>query len=360
MYRTRSLLRQMLILSETNVRKALQMKDCLQANRHALISVAQGTSIIPTRLGIPFGDNDNENATTASAQDWTLFKPAATTQHPLLMGCKIISIRSQNPAANLPLVPASIFHMDAATGIVTAVLEGTFLTAARTAAGSALATAVAMHGRTLQHLVVFGAGLQAELHIQAIATALPQTSLPKVTIVNRTIERAELLQEKLQSQKEFSSIVNDVDIVRLDDTRSVSQALSTATCVVTATNTTTPLFDGTLLPAGCHINGIGSYTPEMAEVSAETVNRCRVWIDTREAMQVGDLLHLSSHHPVELLGDIMMLNDPSIALQRNANTDELDCTFYKAVGTAIQDIVTANVVVEQARASGIGVEVDMS
>jgi ornithine cyclodeaminase/alanine dehydrogenase-like protein (mu-crystallin family) len=363
-----TLVQKMLILSESNVRQALQMKDCLAASRQALISIANGTCVVPRRLGIPF--HNSEQPPNILAQDWTLFKPAATTDtNPVLMGCKIVSIRSQNPSRPhnkppLPLVPASIVNVDATTGVVNAVLAGTYLTAARTAAGSALATLLCWRGRgrkQLLHLVVFGAGLQAELHVKAIVAAF-QTSLPLVTIVNRTLERAEALKELLlQARSEDNdglALVDHVHTVQLDDSLGVALALQTASCVVTATNTTVPLFDGALLPSGCHINGIGSYTADMQEISARTVDRCRVWIDTPEAREVGDLKHLSIHHPVQLLGDLLLTPDVDKSVDTLGGV--LDCTFYKAVGTAIQDVMTADVVVKRARELGIGVEIDMS
>jgi ornithine cyclodeaminase/alanine dehydrogenase-like protein (mu-crystallin family) len=46
-----------------------------------------------------------------------------------------VSVRSQNPSFGLPLVPASILHVDAMTGIVDAIIAGTYATACRTAAG---------------------------------------------------------------------------------------------------------------------------------------------------------------------------------------------------------------------------------
>ena len=119
------------------------------------------------------------------------------------------------------------------------------------------------------------------------------------------------------------------------------------------------LFNGSILPPGCHINGIGSYTPEMQEISPEAVNRSRILIDTPEAKTVGDLKHLADRadHPISILGDV--LGDPA-TWKKQGSGGAQDCTFYKGVGTAIQDVMTADLVVKRARELGIGVEVDMS
>jgi len=361
----RTLINSMLLLSEKDVRKCLNMKDCLEVNRQALVSLATGQARVPTRIGLEFNSLDStaDGGDGKGATDWTLFKPAAFDEpsagpdgQPVtkLMGMKLASIRAQNPAAGLPTVPASILSLNPETGLVDAVVAATYLTGARTAAGSALATALVRPD--CQHLVVFGAGLQAELHIHAISTAIGRP-IPVTTIINRTAARAEQLRDKLP--KEWTSQVNIV-VSNPDDPLPVVEALSTASVVVTATNAATPIFAGSVvLPPGCHINGIGSYTPDMQEVPARAVDRCRVLIDTQEAREVGDLKNLAHQHPVSLLGTA--LQDPDHWLQHyREGMSMLDCSFYKAVGTAIQDVFTADMVVKRARELGIGTEVDMT
>ena len=70
-------------------------------------------------------------------------------------------------------------------------------------------------------------------------------------------------------------------------------------------------------------------------------------------MSVGELKHLLAKNPATLLGNIL-LDESSMP---SPTSDRVDCTFYKSVGTAIQDVVT---LVQQAREMGIGTEVDMT
>jgi ornithine cyclodeaminase len=184
-----------------------------------------------------------------------------------------------------------------------------------------------------------------------------QTSIPKITIINRSEKRANELAERLPGEW-----TRDTNVVLLNDSFHVADALSSADCIVTSTNSATPIFDGTtLLKPGCHINGIGSYTPEMQEVAARTVDRCRIFMDTPEAKSVGDLRHLNDNHPIYLLGELLL--DPSMKeswKDEDTPSPMIDCTFYKSVGTCIQDVMTASLVVQRARELGIGTEVDMS
>lgn len=347
----------MLVLGEQDVRRALSLQECLDVNRKALISLAEKSGVVPSRLGLPYpknpnmGDSKNDNSSSEDAEDWTLIKPAAyyspNGKTDIAMGMKVVSVRANNPSQGLPLVPATIFLLDAATGIVEATISGTYLTVVRTSAGPALA--LQTFQPQAQHLVVFGAGAQAECHIELMELALKR-KIPKISIINRSTKRAETLKTKLLSDRDTS-----VEVILLSDKEKVKAALTTADCVATTTNTITPLWeDGSILKKGCLITGIGSYTPKMQEVPESAVNLSHVIIDTPEAINVGDLKHLEGFesHPITLAGHAFA--DPSSV---GKTTDYI---FYKAVGTAIQDIFTARNVAERAKALGIGQEVDMS
>lgn len=333
----------MLLLNEKDVRQCLSMKDCVEVNRRALGAIRPGGEAkVPTRLGLPY------YSTSDAPQDWTFFKPAAHYgADQIQMGIKIVSVRADNPSRGLPLVPATVLVLDSVSGQVQAVLSGTYLTGARTAAGSAVATDLVASDKTMRHLVVFGAGLQAECHIDAIRCVQPTIS--RVTIVNRSRERAERLVQHLPH-----GIM--AEVVLLDEKEAIRLALSDADVVVTCTNSATPLFDGSWLRPGCHVNGVGSYTSEMQEVNKATVNRCRVLVDTPESLNVGDLKDMSrDDHPWKLLGQVM--EDPSWLTCENGGST--DCSFFKSTGTAIQDVMTAKLVVDKAKALGLGSEFDM-
>jgi ornithine cyclodeaminase len=352
---TLSKLSKMFLLGEKDVQKALSLQDCLDVNRKALQAIINKTAFVPSRLGLPYPSNPNiatESTSTAAAEDWTLIKPAAYYgAEGVAMGLKVVGVRANNPSKGLPLVPATILLLDAATGIVQATLGGTYVSVARTSAGPGLA--VQAFKPDVEHLVVFGAGAQAECHIEIMEVAI-QRQIQKITIINRSKERAESLKEKLFEDGQRKS---SVEVVLLSDAEGVAAALAEADVISTTTNTTDPLWkDKIELKKGCLITGIGSYTPKMKEVPEYVVNRSHVVIDTPETMSVGDLKHLgdygSSAHPITLAGDA--LTDPGKIVQST------DYIFYKAVGTAIQDVLTAQIVVERARDLGLGQEVDMS
>lgn len=386
--------RSMYILSERDVRQALDPQQCLDVTRMALISLVDQTGMVPSRLALPYPHNPLKGtnaptettaaASAVAAEDWTLIKPAAyygsssddDNTDDITMGIKVVSIRADNPTQGLPLVPATILLLDAASGLVNAVLAGTYITAMRTSAGPALA--VQAFQPKVQHLVIFGAGAQAECHIRLMELAIQQ-QIPRITIVNRTVTRAEQLKETILEQRSHQVDTHPcqtactIDTVELRDKQSLAEAMSTADVIAATTNTTNPLWDdddNIQLKKGCLITGIGSYTPQMQEIPPSVVNRSVVIIDTPEALQVGDLKHLGVstgsvdeklsdlHKPVLMAGEALRKSPACIVeLQGEENKDFI---FYKAVGTAIQDVLQAEAVVTKAKEMGLGQNVDMT
>jgi ornithine cyclodeaminase len=174
--------------------------------------------------------------------------------------------------------------------------------------------------------------------------------IPKITIINRSVERAQGLKEKLDRG-------DSIKVVALSDSAAIASALQEADVVAATTNTTTPLWNEKVqLKEGCLVTGIGSYTPGMQEIPEYVVNDSHIVIDTPEAMSVGDLQHLGSYestkHPVTRAGDAFE-NSKGIG----SSTKYI---FYKAVGTAIQDVMIAEAVIKSAKEKGIGQEYDMS
>ena len=252
----------MLILSEADVKQCFPVHAAIECNRKALSSLRRngdGGAMVPTRIGLPYNPGD---ASSSPSTDWSLFKPAAyyplgggdDDEDGIIMGMKVVSVRANNPSKGKPTVPATVVMLDSESGEVSAIMGATYLTAARTAAGSALATELALGSLRKEFvLVVFGAGLQAELHIKSIQHVV---KVKEVIIVNRTLERAKKLREDLESTSETHPA--SISTVILSDEEAVNIAVQKADIIATTTNTCLPLFDSKLVKPGCHINGVGS------------------------------------------------------------------------------------------------------
>ena len=188
------------------------------------------------------------------------------------------------------------------------------------------------------------AGLQAEMHIKCIQYVV---NINTLVIVNRSRERAEKLKQMIlndkepDSQSKAATPITNISIVLLSNEVEVKDAVSDADVIATTTNSCTPLFRGEWLKPGCHINGVGSYTAKMKEVPDDAVKRCEVLIDTHEALDVGDLQCITNESPnlAGLIGDALVGN---IEFGSSRRRDGINCTFFKSVGTAIQDVVSAD------------------
>lgn len=345
----------MLVLSEGQVRKCLTMTDCIAANRLALSSLRvkkvsfTRRAVVPTRLALPFGSNPQDNS---------LFKPAVFYgEKEVLMGVKIVSVRSENSNKGLPIAPSTLNMINYETGEVFAIVASTYLTAARTAAGCAIATEYAMKQNgviSFENLVVLGAGLQAECHIMALAEVF-ERKIKNVTIVNRSKPRANKLRDLLQLNPKVQHI--DFKVVTFDEKESFKKAIKSANIICTAINSTSPIFDWSWVTQSCHINGVGSYNPNMEEIDCDFIkDRCIVVADTAEALNVGDLCKISDQEPNfrGLLGDIIAEDSNFV------KTYSSQCTVFKSTGTAVQDILTAASVIQHAKQEGIGTNVDMN
>ncbi|KAL7519054.1 hypothetical protein ACHAWX_003847 [Stephanocyclus meneghinianus] len=382
----------MLILSEAEVRQCFPVRAAIECSRTALSSLrkdGRGGAIVPTRIGLPYDPSIcRGDVSSTPSTDWSLFKPAAyyrlngtdhsshefdsTVKGPIddvIMGMKVVSVRANNPAIGKPTVPATVMLLDPESGEVSAIVAATYLTAARTAAGSALATELAFRNNPQEFkaaltLVVFGAGLQAELNIKSIQHVV---RLKEVVIVNRSLDRAQALKDRLLQADGDEHCLDEqtnISTMFLSNVEGVRSAVQKADVIVTATNTCVPLFSGNWVKPGCHINGVGSFTPQMKEVDDALVQRCEVLIDTSEALDVGDLSYLKSidenrvSNNIGLIGDALIGN-VKVGKLRDDPTFQIDCTFYKSVGTAIQDVVSAQYVSKMATLNGMGTSIEI-
>jgi len=132
-----------------------------------------------------------------------------------------------------------------------------------------------------------------------------------------------------------------------------------ADIVTTVTTSPKPVFDGNRIKPGCHINGVGSYTPSMREIPVELLRRAsRIFVDNREAVlaEAGDFIIpmgeglFSSDRIAGELGELILG-------RVGGRTAPDEITVMKTVGFATLDVVAAAAVVEKAKALGIGTDV---
>lgn len=328
----------MLILNSYDVRRALPMNEAIEGMKNAYASLSAGTAVVPlrTRLAIP----DREAL--------SLFMPAfVISQDGEALAIKAVSLFPGNPARGLAYIQAAVLLFDPETGRALALLEGSSLTAIRT--GAASGAAIDLLARQDSKVVaIFGAGAQGRTQLEAACTA---RSIETVFIFDPDPAKAETFSEEMKGK---GSIPRDIHVAQ-----SSGDAIEGADIICTATTSSKPVFEDAHVKAGTHISAVGSYTPDMQEVPAETLRRAKIFVDSRSASleEAGDLIQpiraglFDSSHIRGELGEVI-----SGKIAGRGSQDEI--TYFKSVGIAVQDAMAAQVALSNARRMNIGTEVD--
>lgn len=327
----------MLILTAEDVRKALPMPECIDAMKQAYRALSAGKAEVPLRCRLPVPAHEGLSLCMPARVD----DPDGEA-----LAIKIVTLFNQNPGRGLPLLHAAVLVMDPETGAIEALLEGGSLTAIRTGAGCGAATDV-LARREAHTVAIFGAGVQARTQLEAVCAV-------------RKIEHAWVYAPNPQQVEAFiTEMAGERGIPEdLRAAASPEEALRAADIVSAATTSATPVFDDATLRPGTHVNGAGSYTPEMQEMPGATVARARVTVDSRSAAQVesGDIAipvkekRLTEKQIAEI-GEV-------IAGTRPGRGSEEEITVFKSVGVAVQDAVAGRLALDNAKKAGLGTPVE--
>lgn len=246
-------------------------------------------------------------------------------------GIKTVCVAPDNGASGLTGLFSTYLLHDACTGVPLAYIDGSELTSRRTAAASALA-AKRLARADSECLLIVGTGSVSSVIAHAYREVLPIT---RVMVWGRSPAKARSLATALGNEGFEASAAEDL-----------AAAVERADVVCCATLAREPLIQGEWLQPGSHLNLIGSFTPAMREADDRCFSGASVFIDTEEAMvKSGDLLSpiaagvLSSR---DIRGTLAQL----CAGARPGRVSSLERTVFKSVGTALEDLVAATLLVQ--------------
>ncbi len=324
----------MLILNSEEVRRALPMPEVIQAMKQAYASLSSGKANVPlrSRLSIPAHDAVS------------IFMPAyVQADDTEALAIKIVSIFPENPGKGLPLIHAAVLAMDPVTGQMIALFEGGSITAIRTGAGSGAAIDL-LARKDSKVVAIFGAGAQGRTQLEA---ACAVRGISKVWVFDADKQRADAFCKEMAGQ---GLVPRDVNAAV-----SSQEAVIEADIICAATTAESPVFSDKDIKPGTHISAIGSYTPEMQEIPAETIQRARVYVDSRSAVlaESGDLIKpiqsglFTESHVFAEIGEVVLGSKPG----RKTNEE---ITYFKSVGIAVQDTMAAQLALKNARVLHLG------
>ncbi len=326
----------MLVLTRHEVEGLLDPDLLRDAVRRALMDLSAGRTSMPTRIAALVAE---QGGLLAAMPAYLPTANALTT--------KLVSLFPRN--TDRPTHQAVIVAFDAATGTPAALLDGEAITAARTAAGSALATDL-LARKDASTLVIIGTGVQARAHLAAVPRV---RDFGVVAVAGRDVEKAKALARVHQEATGRA--------VRVF--ASVEQGVREADVACACTHTADPVIRRAWLRDGAHVTSVG-YNTAGREVDEETVVDALVVVESRSAALAAppsganDLTwpirdgKMTNDHIHAELGEIA-------AGTRPGRANERQITLYKSVGVAVEDAAATALVLRLAKERGVGREIEL-
>jgi ornithine cyclodeaminase len=318
------------LLNEKDVRSVLPMPDLIAAMEGALAQFSAGAVNQPVRTVLEVGADHAYFGVMPAALD-----------DPPAVGAKLVTVYGRNHERGLPSHLATIVLLDHATGALVAIVDGRYITEARTAAVSAVS--VKHLARADAHILgIIGSGVQARSHLEAIRHV-------------RALDEVRVWSPNPLNREAFAFEMSAATSLPVRSVGSAALAARGADLVVLATASKTPVVEDVDIDPGTHIAAVGACRPDQREMPTAVLTRARVYVDSRAAAgkESGDVLlpqqegAFGADHIVGELGDVVAGRAPG-RLARN------DVTVFKSLGLAVEDVVSARLVVDRAAAAGLG------
>lgn len=314
---------QVLMLSGEEVRRLLDPDALLGELAEEFKALSEGAVVAPERNQVAVGD-----------AGLLLAMPAYRPGREITV--KLVSLFHDNAARDLPAHHALICMFDAQAGVPVAVMDGTYITAMRTAGAAAL-SARELARQDTRVLAIVGAGVQGQAHLQMVPRVRP---FQEICIASRNPADAEQL------------ATTDG---RAHAVASVEEAVRGADVVCLCTSSGEPVLRREWLAPGTHVTSVG-YRPPGGELDREVIEQGHLFVETRLAFALppagcGELNGLDPASGTEL-GELLLGRRPG-------RQSETELTIYKAMGHACEDMAAASVVYRRARAEGAGAEVTL-
>ena len=323
----------MLILDESAVRAVLPMSELIEAMGGALAEFSSGRVVQPLRTVLEIGAGKN----------FFGVMPAHVPSQQAL-GTKLVTVFGRNAERGLPSHLATILLLDEETGGLLAVMDGRYITEARTAAVSAV---------SVQHLArpdaatlaILGAGVQARSHLEAISLV---RELKEVRVWSRTAASADRFVAEMAPHTHAP----------LRSVPSPEAAARDADIIVLVTAAVEPVLFDRGVRDGTHICAVGACRPTQREMEAALVRRADLYVDSRQGAlaEAGDIVlairdgAIDAGHIRAELGEVVA----GTAAGRIAANG---VTIFKSLGMAVEDVVAAHLAYDKARSAGLGKEI---
>jgi len=261
------------------------------------------------------------------------------------LGAKLVTVFDANHAKGLPSHLASILLMDPDTGALKALLDGRYITEARTAAVSAVSSRL-LARKTSKSLAIIGSGVQAKSHLEALSRV---HRLTQVAVWSPTkAHRDDFVTNCLGS---------DPRPVAVDHP---GEAVVGADIIVLVTSSPTPVIENGWVKPGAHVISVGACRPNQREIDPVLAARARLFVDSRDAALVesGDVVmgmkegRFGADHIAGELGQL-------VAGSVEGRSSDAQITIFKSLGMAVEDVTAADLAYRRAVENNLGKEFEL-
>ena len=310
----------MLVLNRSEVEELLDLDELVGALARAHEELSAGATSMPARIAA-LADAGLLGAMPA-------YSPSAG------LGCKLVTLFPHN--TDRPTHQAAIVLFDPANGSPIALMDGTYVTAIRTAAAAALATRL-LAREDAKVLALIGTGVQARSHARTFARVRDWS---EIRIAGRDAAKRDALAADLGATS----------------CSSFEEAIRGADVVAATTHSAEPVVRAEWVQPGTHVSSVG-YNAPGSELDPELVRAATIVIESRDSAfspPPGGAPELSGVDPASVaeLGEL-------ISGAKTGRRTPVEITLYKSVGVAVQDLAAAALVLAAARERGAGLEIEL-
>jgi ornithine cyclodeaminase len=338
------------VLTEADVRTVLTMDDLIETMTSALGRFSSRQVEQPVR---PMIAVDGNRALFATMPAFRRGDRAADGA----LGAKLVTVFEANHARGLPSHLASIVLLDPETGALRAVLDGRYITEARTAAVSAVSSRL-LARKTSKSLAIIGTGVQAGSHLEALSRV---HSFRTVTVwsPNRSHRDAFVAKCLEADSRGAAAEPARTPIPDIAAVEHPGEAVVGADIIVLVTSSPEPVIESGWVKPGAHVICVGACRPNQREMDPALTARARLFVDSRDAALVesGDVVmgiqegRFGPDHIAAELGDIVN--------GAPGRTGDTDITIFKSLGMAVEDVTAADLAYRRAVERKLGKEFEL-
>lgn len=324
-----------LVISQREVPALLPMKECVDLMAETLRALSLGNAVLPLRTAMWMPDRSG-----------LLGVMPAYLGSPRSMGLKAVSVMPGNHGTEYDSHQGVVLLFEADHGSLLAVIDGSSITAIRTAAVSAAATALLARGSG-GDLAILGSGVQAATHLEAMSVVRP---LRRVRVWSRDPAHVRAFAERESARCGCF----------IEQAQSARAAVEGADLICTVTASREPVLEGDWIAPGAHVNAAGASFKEARELDTRAVQRARLYVDRLESAlhESGDFLipraegAIGDDHIVGEIGDVLLGRVPG-----RRSEDEI--TLFKSLGLGVEDVAAAHHIYVKALKTGAGTAIEL-